>query len=483
MSRPGYVAATIGDLAVTGFRGRLHHTTMTDDEQPTTQGPEVPRDPMALHFFPGATSAPFPTGPPPTDPPSTDPSPTAPASLADGPAVPPLPPQTGPAEQDVAPAGPVAPADLVADAGPVVPKATGGHRNSRKRRTLRAVVWAVAGVVVVSALVASRINLDYYAIQPGSAQPVQPYITVPPSKSHPVTHSVLLTDVREARVSALTYLWFKFQSDTELYSVPSVTGGTSADELDAQGALQMSQAEESAKTAALRHAGYAVPATAAGAVVTGTFAGTPAHGVLNVGDVITALNGTPTLTALALTTALAAHHAGETVTFTVRKDGKGAPVPVPLTLKRTKVEVGGQVVYLDVGIEPQDQVDYAYPFPISISVTDIGGPSAGLAMTLGVLDALTSGSLTGGHTIAATGTIDAAGNVGDVGGVAQKTVAVEKAGASLFLVPPEEYKAAMSKDRPGLKVVAVSTLDEALRVIGANGGKLSPTTLDAAPSH
>ena len=77
---------------------------------------------------------------------------------------------------------------------------------------------------------------------------------------------------------------------------------------------------------------------------------------------------------------------------------------------------------------------------------------------------------------------NAAGDVGDVGGVAQKTVAVENAGASIFLVPPQEYGAAMSKDRPGLKIYAVSTLDQALRVLEANGGRVGPTALDAASS-
>ena len=91
-----------------------------------------------------------------------------------------------------------------------------------------------------------------------------------------------------------------------------------------------------------------------------------------------------------------------------------------------------------MGIVPQDQVDYAYPFPISIDVTDIGGPSAGLAMTLGVIDTLSGGRLTGGRTVAATGTMDSDGHVGDVGGVPQKTVAVENAGATIFLVPPQE---------------------------------------------
>jgi PDZ domain-containing protein len=275
-----------------------------------------------------------------------------------------------------------------------------------------------------------------------------------------------------ARVSALTYLFFKAQADTALYPLPDVTGGTDPAELTAQGDLQMSQAIASAKTAALRHLGYDVPATPAGAVIAGTFPGAPANGVLHVGDVVVALDGTPTLTARALTDALAGHRPGQTVIFSVKKGGTGAPGPVPLTLRRTTVEIGGQTVVLDVGIQPEDQVDYRYPFPVKISVPDIGGPSAGLALTLGVIDALDGGSLTGGRTVAATGTMDAQGDVGDVGGVPQKTVAVGKAGASIFLVPTVEKQAAMAKARPGLRVYAVRTLDEAIAVLVANGGRL-----------
>jgi PDZ domain-containing protein len=425
---------------------------MTDDEQPPTPATPADRDPMAVQYFPGPSDGPNAATP----------------SLPVVEAVPTVPP----------PAGPLAPPVPVQGTVPPVPPAP----PIRRRRGVRTWVWAILGVVVVGLLVAQRISLNYYAIQPGTAQSVQPFITVPADKAHPVTHPVLLTDVREARVTALTYLYFKLASNTALYSVPAVTGGTAPDELDAQGALEMSQAEQAAKTSALRHLGYTVPATPAGAVIAGTFPGTPAYGVLNVGDVVTALDGTPTPTAQALSTQLGTHHSGQTVTFTVRKGGTGSPGPVPLTLRATKVNVGGQTVTLTVGIEPEDQVNYTYPFPISINVVDIGGPSAGLAMTLGVIDALSSGSLTGGHTVAATGTMDAAGDVGDVGGVAQKTVAVENAGASIFLVPPQEYGAAMSKDRPGLKIYAVSTLDQALRVLEANGGRVGPTALDAASS-
>ena len=346
--------------------------------------------------------------------------------------------------------------------------------------------WAVFFVLVLAVVVAARWNLNYYALEPGTAQPVQPFITVPPAKNHPVTHPVLLTDVSIGRVTALTYLYFKLQGNSALEPLKSVTGGTPPSQLNAQGALEMSQAEDSAKAAALTRLGYPVTATPSGAVIFGTFPGTPAYGVLEVGDVVTAVDGAATPSARALTTALAHYHSGQSIDLTVLRGGKGKSVQVPITLKATKVDLGnGQTVTLDLGIQPEDQVDYGYPFPVKIDVTNIGGPSAGLAMTLGVIDALTSGSVTGGRTVAATGTIDSQGDVGDVGGVAQKTIAVENAGASIFLVPPQEYKAAMSKVRPGLKVYAVSTLDQALRVLAAHGGAVPPAptaTTSTAPN-
>jgi Lon-like protease len=370
------------------------------------------------------------------------------------------------------------PSLLVEGGGPDAPLPP---ERARSRRRFWA--WGVFIVVVVALIVASRWNLDYYALQPGTAQSVQQFITVPPDKGHPVTHPVLLTDVEIGRVTALTYLFFKLQSNAALEQVESVTGGTPPSQLTAQGNLEMAQAEDDAKAAALDRLGYSVPATPSGAVIFGTFPGTPAYGVLQVGDVVTAVNGTATPSTKAFNAALKPLHSGQTVDLTVLRGGKGAPVSVPITLKTTAVDLGeGPIVHLDLGVDSEDQIDYTFPFPVAINVTNIGGPSAGLAMTLGVIDALTNGSVTGGHTVAATGTIDAQGDVGDVGGVAQKTVAVENAGATIFLVPPEEYKAALSKVKPGLHVYAVATLDQALRVLAAHGGTVPPVPAAATPA-
>jgi PDZ domain-containing protein len=354
--------------------------------------------------------------------------------------------------------------------GPPPTQWSGPPPRPRRRRWVSIPV-AIIIVLVLVVVIASRVNLNYYAVQPGTAQSVQQFITVPPDRAHHVARPVKLTDVELSRVSALTYLYFKLDSNTDLQPLESVTGGTPPSELDAQGNLEMSQAEAQAKAAALRRLGNAVPATPAGGVVFAVWNGTPAFGVLHVGDVVTAVDGTPTLTADSFTATLKKYHSGQTVTLSVEKGGSGKPQPIPITLKASTVDLGqGQVAHVTLGIVTEDQVDYTFPFPVTINVVNIGGPSAGLAMTLGVIDTLSGGNLTGNHTVAATGTMDDQGKVGDVGGVAQKTVAVERAGATMFLVPPQEYKAALSKKTPSLQIFKVSTLNQALHVLATHGG-------------
>ena len=135
-----------------------------------------------------------------------------------------------------------------------------------------------------------------------------------------------------------------------------------------------------------------------------------------------------------------------------------------------------------LGVAVQTQQDFTYPFPITIRTPDIGGPSAGLAMTLGLLNTLSGGHLTAGKVVAATGTIDPDGAVGDVGGVAQKAVAVERAGATVFLVPGPELAAARSKATPSLHVYAVNTLAQALAVLGRLGGHVPAVPAGREPA-
>ena len=160
-------------------------------------------------------------------------------------------------------------------------------------------------------------------------------------------------------------------------------------------------------------------------------------------------------------------HPGDVVHLTVDPGG-GAPArDVAITLAAHQSQ-GQQVAFM--GIALMTHAQYDLPFPITINSEGIGGPSAGLAYTLGIIQALTPDDLTGGQKVSATGTIDPTGRVGDVGGVAQKTVAVRNSGATLFLVPPAEYKVAMQHAGNHLKVVPVASLDQALTALGSHGG-------------
>lgn len=108
---------------------------------------------------------------------------------------------------------------------------------------------------------------------------------------------------------------------------------------------------------------------------------------------------------------------------------------------------------------------------VELNLADVGGPSAGLLFSLGIVDKLdgngSGGDLTGGRTIAGTGTITADGEVGAVGGVALKTQAARRDGASVFLVPAAECSDAKSELPEGLRLVPVTSLTDAVNALRA----------------
>jgi PDZ domain-containing protein len=346
----------------------------------------------------------------------------------------------------------------------------------------------VAAVIAAAVLVLSRWNVNDYALTPGDATPVSSFIKVPPKLDHRLTGTILLTDVDVQQLNALTYLWQRYlSSDSQVLPSAVLLGPTPADQYATQGFLEMSQAQSSAKAAALTHLGYTVTPRNVGALLFGIAPGSPASRVLKVSQVITGVNGTAVTTECGLITALHGLKPGTRATLSVAQSSvkeSGAFVNGPVVSRTvtlgtppkglTEPDCGAanRVPTVYLGIDSQTQVDWSYPVKVVINTADIGGPSAGLSMTLGIIDRLSGGDLTGKRIVAATGTIDAEGDVGDVGGVPQKTIAVERAGATVFFVPPQEYKAALSKDTAQLHVYAVSTLDQALQILKRLGGTM-----------
>jgi len=125
---------------------------------------------------------------------------------------------------------------------------------------------------------------------------------------------------------------------------------------------------------------------------------------------------------------------------------------------------------LGITLSPSDLVDYDLPIDVSIDSDRVGGPSAGLAFALAIVDVLTPGELTGGANVATTGTIRIDGSVGRVGGVKQKTFAALESDVELFIVPIDEEEEARSFAGDAMRVVGVETLDDAIEALSELGG-------------
>lgn len=347
-----------------------------------------------------------------------------------------------------------------------------------RRRKWPYVVSVLAILVAVFVIVASRVTVSYYALVPGDAMPVSGLITLPKSEEHPIHGRVLLTDVGVDNLTLLGWIGAKFNSDDTVVSSAELTLNLPLSEFNAQGTVDMEESELTAESVALRQLGYSIPEQDVGVTIYVIDPNSPAWNKLAVGDVVTALDGTPTPNPQALQDAVRSHQPGDVVTLQIGSIDQPTPGR-SVTLRLGKTTEGGKTVpFIGIG-DPNvpingmgTQGSYRLPFPVSINSDQIGGPSAGLAWTLGIINSLSGGELTNGRIIAATGTIHPDGTVGDVGGVEQKTVAVERAGATVFLVPDPELATAQAKATSGLKVFAVSSLGQALSDLRKLGGKL-----------
>lgn len=185
--------------------------------------------------------------------------------------------------------------------------------------------------------------------------------------------------------------------------------------------------------------------------ITGYAADTPAGDVLEIGDRIVSLDGEPVEATEDLAEVLEPAAPGDIVSVEVERAGETLSFEVELVAEE---EVPDRPI---IGIYVRD-----LPFWVEIDPGIVGGPSAGLMYSLAIMEALTPESLAGGAVVSGTGEVDLDGNVGSIGGVRQKVVAAEAAGAEYMLVPEGNYEAALTAPRRDLELVPVATVDEAL---------------------
>lgn len=239
------------------------------------------------------------------------------------------------------------------------------------------------------------------------------------------------------------------------------------EERDAQNQAAMLDSQLDAIAAALVELDYDVERDV---VVQSIAEGSPAEGVFEQGDVVTAVNGEPTLDVGQLRAAVQLSE-GAAVDVTVLRGDATTDVSVE------PVQSSGGAWVLGVGVA----MDYEFPIDVEIQLNNVGGPSAGMMFALGIIDTLTPGPLTGGEAIAGTGTIDSSGVVGGIGGIRQKMYGARDAGASWMLAPPSNCSEVVGRVPDGLRVIPVETLEEARGVVerigeGAGGAEFAECT-------
>lgn len=220
-----------------------------------------------------------------------------------------------------------------------------------------------------------------------------------------------------------------------------------------------------AEAIAMQKAGVGKGVTINGVKIAAIMADGPADRLLQAGDVIEKLNGSKVTDVNTLTSLMQNVKPGEEVNVQISRGGKSVKMQVPTEKASdgTGRAVFGISVQNDVRLDTPLAVDYRH------YIAHIGGPSHGAMLTLALLDQLTPGGVTNGVNIAGTGTIEADGTVGAVGGVTQKAYTVSRTDADVFFVPASEVEDARRGAPDNLRIVPVETFDDILNWLKANG--------------
>ena len=313
------------------------------------------------------------------------------------------------------------------------------------------------------------------ALKPGSARPTDDRVSVVDLEVFEPEGEILFTTVSiDDQVTIADWVRSGLDDAIELRSRADVFGSRSASEQRERNLQLMQASKDTAVIAALEHLGV-MAVVESGIGFNEVLDDGPAAGLLEVGEIIIALDDEVITGFDSLLAALDARAPGTEITLQLENNETGALREQVMTLgvHPDAERTGGFIGIADVTVRA---VDADLPFDVAIDSGSIGGPSAGLAFTLTLIDMLTPGELTGGNRVAVTGTISAAGDVGNVGGVAQKAAVAEAEGVAMFIVP-KELVAAAESTTDDLRVVGVESLDDALAALAELGGDVEELAL------
>ena len=331
------------------------------------------------------------------------------------------------------------------------------------RRTLTLLLASLLALGLT--LAGSVAQVPYVAYYPGPTYNTigqvggQPLISISGRQTFPTDGQLDLTtvDVRQALTLAGALRgWFRSEVAVvprELVFPPDKT----PEQVMQDNVASMQRSKDTAIAAALTELNIPVKTAV---VVTEVADGAPAAGKLAAGDVLTSVDGEPIDNGVELRELITERSPGEPVDIGFVRGGSQREVTV-----QTEAAEGETPPRAVIGVLTEERVDP--PFEIDIALENVGGPSAGLLFALGIIDKLDAASLTGGMYIAGTGTIDASGTVGAIGGIPQKLLAARRKGAVAFLVPKGNCAEAAANAPDGLTLIEVATLDDAIAGLAA----------------
>ena len=353
------------------------------------------------------------------------------------------------------------------------------------RAELRKLWWALplltcAWLALIGIVVAASIQVRFWEVAPGSAEPVANRLEFTKEAlahvtRYPSTNSVLFVTAFGGQLSALETFVGSIDADVDVQSFEERFGKSTPGTQQQLGFQSMTTAKQIAEYVAFTKLGLDASFELGSVVVEEVVCldipvTLSACKQLLPGDTLTVFDGKAIPTLAELAPLMEGYEPGDIVTIGVIPHMATEPEDRRVQLIESPDEPGRTII----GFIPADTRTVVLPFEVSIDTDRIGGPSAGLAFTLALLDELTPGDLFGGVKVAATGTMNEDETVGAIGALPQKAVAVKAAGAKLFIVPksqsPEELAAARAVLGSAVKLVTVENLDEALALLKSLGG-------------
>jgi PDZ domain-containing protein len=332
-------------------------------------------------------------------------------------------------------------------------------------RLLTPLRLATAGLVLLVAVIAillSRGSDDYLEI-PDEPHPLAGLVRVPGGKTANDGGGIYYVDVLVKRASLLESLLPTFRPEgSELIPREALFGRCSSitdnEHFELERAdMRVSQVKASA--VALRALGYRVRVRLSGVRVVAVSSDSHAAGVLETGDVIVSADGKPVRTRLELRAILARHSVGDTVRLGIQRGDERRTVTIRTTRDRCEPK------HPIIGVIPAQALDVRFPFRIHFDLRGVGGPSAGLAFALELLEKR-GRDVDHGYKVAATGEIQLDGTVTRIGGVKQKTIGARQSHVDVFLVPADGDNAREAKRYAhGLRIVPVESFQQALQAL------------------